>query len=89
MMSPLPIGRLSPPSMAVPLTPGPLSATTNLRGDAILTELPIVEDARSNGARVLPYIDGEGGSTQWLVFGGNAVLELFDPSGQPLPALLR
>ena len=63
--------------------------TTNLRGDAILTELPIVEDARSNSARVLPYIDGEGESTQWLVFGGNAVLELFDPSGKPLPALLR
>jgi hypothetical protein len=50
------------------------------------------DDTRANGARVLPYIDGEGEATQWLVFngrGGNAVLELFDPSGKPLPALLR
>ena len=67
--------------------------TTNLRGDEILTELPVLDADSSRSELVLPYVDGKGEATQWFVVGRNTTaevsVELKRLDGTPMTAILR
>ena len=68
--------------------------TTNLRGDEILTEIPVLTDSSGAAVQLFPYVDGGGDSTQLLVLpGGQALaesaLEFVGVDGRPLEVILR
>ena len=68
-------------------------ATVNLRGEELLTELPILSGA-SDGIAVYPYLDGAGVSTEWTVSAGNergvqSTLEFFAMNGEQMEVIVR
>ena len=68
--------------------------TTNLRGDEILTEIPVLTDSAEEGARLFPYSDGSGDSTQVVVLAGPMALvdssvDFLGLDGRPLDVILR
>ena len=67
--------------------------TVNVRGDEILTELPILTKP-SGGPLLFPYIDGNGLSTQLSVVAGpegsaDSTIDFFQHDGEPLAVILR
>ena len=67
--------------------------TVNLRGEEILTELPILS-GNAQGRVVYPYVDGQGYSTQLVVSAGeetsvNSKIDFFKPNGGELTVILR
>ena len=67
--------------------------TVNLRGEEILTELPILS-GNAQGPVMYPYVDGEGHSTQLVVstdYEGSvdSQIDFFKPDGQKLEVIIR
>jgi len=67
--------------------------TVNLRGDEILTELPVLSGA-STGKVVYPYLDGAGISTEMIISAGDETelqtrLEFFTPNGEVMEVIVR
>ena len=67
--------------------------TVNLRGEEILTELPILS-GNAQGPVIYPYVDGEGHSTQLVVstdYEGSvdSQIDFFKPDGQKLEVIIR
>ena len=78
----------------VPVAVTARQLTTNLRGDEILTEIPVLTDSTEEVARLFPYTDGAGDSTQVVVLAGPMALvdssvEFLDVDGRPLDVILR
>jgi DNA-binding beta-propeller fold protein YncE len=68
--------------------------TTNIRGEDILTELPVMTPNESTDLLVFPYIDGGGTATQVFVAAGHEEkistdLKFYDNGGKPLEVILR
>ena len=76
----------------VPIAVSARQVTTNLRGDEILTELPVAYET-TDVSPVLLYVDGQGQATQWLASGARSreamALEIVDESGEPMKVILR
>ena len=65
----------------------------NLRGEEILTELPVLADD-GEGALLFPYMDGNGLSTQLSILTRptervDSTISFFEPDGEPLEVILR
>ena len=78
----------------VPVAVTARQLTTNLRGDEILTEIPVLKDSTEDVARLFPYTDGSGDSTQVVVLAGPMALvdssvDFLGLDGQPLDVILR
>ena len=79
-------------SIDLPVAISARQITTNLRGDDVLSELPIMNDPRTGS--VLPFIDGQGVSTQMLFTSemGEPIetqVDFFDRDGDAMEIILR
>ena len=68
--------------------------TTNLRGDEILTEIPVLTDSAKEATQLFPYTDGAGDSTQVVVLAGpmalvDSSIDFLGVDGRPLDVILR
>ena len=68
--------------------------TVNLRGDEILTELPVVLGKDAAGPVVYPFVDGEGHSTQIVISAPEesavqSELSFFTPDGEVMEVIIR
>ena len=78
----------------VPVAVTARQLTTNLRGDEILTEIPVLTDSAEEVARLFPYTDGSGDSTQVVVLAGpmalvDSSIDFLGVDGRPLDVILR
>ena len=78
----------------VPIAVAARQLTTNLRGDEILTEVPVLADSTTVATQLFPYTDGSGDSTQVMVLAGpmapvESSLEFVGVDGRPLDVILR
>ena len=79
-------------SIDMPVAISARQVTTSLRGDRILSELPIMNDPRIGS--VFPFIDGQGVSTQ-MFFSSEmektieTQVDFFDRDGEAMEVILR
>ena len=78
----------------VPIAWSARQVTTNLRGDEILTEIPVLTDSSASGKLVFPYNDGQGNSTQLFMIAGatgrlESHVEFVDMGGQLIDVIAR
>ena len=78
----------------VPVAVTARQLTTNLRGDEILIEIPVLTDSTEEVTRLFPYSDGSGDSTQVVVLAGPMALvdssvDFLGLDGRPLDVILR
>jgi len=78
----------------VPVAVTARQLTTNLRGDEILTEIPVLTDSAKEATQLFPYTDGAGDSTQVVVLAGpmalvDSSIDFLGVDGRPLDVILR
>ena len=78
----------------VPVAGTARQLTTNLRGDEILTEIPVLTDSAKEATQLFPYTDGAGDSTQVVVLAGpmalvDSSIDFLGVDGRPLDVILR
>ena len=78
----------------VPVAVTARQLATNLRGDEILTEIPVLTDGTREVTRLFPYTDGAGDSTQVVVLAGpmalvDSSIDFLHVDGRPLDVILR
>jgi hypothetical protein len=78
----------------VPIAWSARQVTTNLRGDEILTEIPVLTDSSASGKLVFPYNDGQGNSTQLFMIAGatgrlESHVDFVDMGGQLIDVIAR